>query len=153
MSKHILLSGLTLVSVILATAANSYAELAPGISPLTIKRIERSQTPERNNNRTYNNNYNNRQVATNSERSMQYVRLGLASQKRGNERQALIHYYSALKLDQTNAVAFMAAGNLLGETEEGITCMKAAVILFQRQGNQEGYELATAWLQERGVGE
>lgn len=147
MFKHILLSGFTLVSIILTTAANSHAELAPGIDTLTIKSIQRSKAPTGNNN----NNYNNSQIAINTQRSMQYVRQGLTAQKRGDERQALLYYYRAVKTDKTNAVAFMAAGNLLGESEEGIACMKAAATLFRQQENQEGYELAMGWLQERGV--
>jgi hypothetical protein len=144
MSKQILISGLTLLSVLFATATGGSAELAPGVSTLTIKRIEQSKTPVRT---------NNRQVASASERSMAYVRQGLAAQKTGNDRLALEYYYLAVKLDRTNAVAFMAAGNLLGDTDEGISCMKAAALLFQRQENQQGYELATSWLAEHGASE
>jgi hypothetical protein len=144
MSKQLLISGLTLLSVLFATATSGSAELAPGVSTLTIKRIERAKAPQR----SY-----NRQVASASERSMAYVRQGLAAQKDGNNRLALDYYYRAVKLDRTNAVAFMAAGNLLGDTDEGISCMKAAALLFQRQENQEGYEMATSWLAERGASE
>lgn len=144
MSKQLLISGLTLLSVLFATATSGSAELAPGVSTLTIKRIEQSKTPTRT---------NNRQIANASERSMAYVRQGLAAQKAGNDRLALEYYYRAVKIDRTNAVAFMAAGNLLGDTDEGISCMKAAALLFQRQENQEGYEMATNWLAERGASE
>jgi hypothetical protein len=144
MSKQLLISGLTLLSVLFATATSGSAELAPGVSTLTIKRIERAKAPQSN---------YNRQVASASERSMAYVRQGLAAQRAGNDRQALEYYYVAVKIDRTNAVAFMAAGNLLGDTDEGISCMKAAALLFQRQENQEGYEMATNWLAERGASE
>ncbi|AFY91779.1 tetratricopeptide repeat protein [Chamaesiphon minutus] len=144
MSKQIFISGLTLLSVLFATATSGSAELAPGVNTLTIKRIEESKTPSRT---------NNRQFANASERSMAYVRQGLAAQRAGNDRLALEYYYRAVKLDRTNAVAFMAAGNLLGDTDEGISCMKAAALLFQRQENQEGYEMATNWLAERGASE
>jgi Cohesin loading factor len=153
MFKHFLLSGLTLVSPILVTASNAHAELAPGIDTLTIKTIQRSKVPVENNNNRNNSNNSNTRVATNSQRSMQYVRQGLSSQKRGDEKQALLYYYKALKLDKTNAVAFMAAGNLLGESEEGIACMRAAATLFRQQENREGYDLAMGWLQERGAAE
>jgi tetratricopeptide (TPR) repeat protein len=143
MSKHILACGLTLVSVILATTAKAPAELAPNVNSLTIQTANPAKTPARTNKQ--------RQIAADTESSMRYVRRGLAAQKQGDERQALLFYYEALKLDRTNAVAFMAAGNLLGDTEEGITCMKAAALLFQQQQNREGYEMATSWLQERGA--
>lgn len=145
MSKHLLVCGLTLVSVILATAEVAPAELAPNVNSLTIQTANPAKTPASTNNKQ-------RQLAADSESSMRYVRRGLTAQKQGDERQALLFYYEALKLDRTNAVAFMAAGNLLGDTEEGITCMRAAALLFQQQQNQEGYEMATSWLQERGTG-
>ena len=145
MSKHILVGGLTLVSIILATAAKAPAELAPNVNTLTIQTANPAKIPARTNNKQ-------RQLAADSQSSMRYVQRGLAAQKQGDERQALLFYYEALKLDRTNAVAFMAAGNLLGDTEEGITCMRAAALLFQQQQNQEGYEMATSWIQERGAG-
>ena len=74
---------------------------------------------------------------------MDYVSRGWAEQQAGNEREALLHYYQALQIDKYNGVAFFAAGTLLGKTEEGISCVKAAVLLFQAQGNQLGYDTAT----------
>jgi tetratricopeptide (TPR) repeat protein len=150
MYKNIVIASLTLASVLLASISSTRAELASDINSLTIKRIERSvtntttTTPIREQG-------TQRQVATNSQQSMKYVQQGWAAQKRGNQRQALIYYHQAVKLDQTNAVAFLAAGNLLGETEEGVTCVRAAVVLFQAQGNQEGYRIAVNWLEEHGV--
>jgi cytochrome c-type biogenesis protein CcmH/NrfG len=144
MYKNTVVASLTFVSILLTSVASTHAELTRDINPLTIQKIERSTT-------TTNDRSNQRQVATNSQQSMRYVQLGWAAQKRGNERQALIYYHKAVKLDQTNAVAFLAAGNLLGETEEGVTCIKAAVVLFQAQGNQEGYNIAVNWLEEHGV--
>jgi tetratricopeptide (TPR) repeat protein len=84
---------------------------------------------------------------------MGYVKMGMDAQKQGDPTQALEYYYQAVKTDQTNAVAFLLAGNLLGETEDGIACIKAARTLFQVQENQEGYELAVTWLKEHGIAE
>jgi hypothetical protein len=164
MSKNTLVAGLTLLSVLFATASNTKAELAPHINSLTIKNIERSNTQERANpveestttperSNTPERTNKRRRVATNSQRSMRFVKLGWEAQQEGEKDQALLYYYKAVKTDQTNAYAFMAAGNLIGDTEDGITCMKAAVALFRAQGNQEGYKASMAWLEQRGVAE
>jgi hypothetical protein len=93
-------------------------------------------------------------ATNNRDRSMEYVKKGLAvQQEAGNEMEAMLYYYEALKIDVTNPAAFMAAGNLLGNTEEGIQCVKAAALLFQAEENQAGYELAMNWLAERSVSE
>lgn len=142
MFKQISIAGLTFLSVLLTSATSSLAELAPEVNSLSIKRIERSNTAPVD---------NNVQLAADSERSMQYVRQGLAAEKTGDKPQALEYYYQALQIDQTNAVAFLAAGNLLGNTKEGILCVQTAAFLFQQQENTEGYELASNWLKEMGV--
>jgi hypothetical protein len=164
MYKNTFIAGLTLLSVFLASATSTRAELARDINSLTIQNIERSTTntgrsttntgrSTTNTERSTTNNErgSQRQIATNTQQSMRYVQQGWAAQKSGNERQALLYYYRAVKIDKTNGVAFLAAGNLLGETEEGVTCVKAAVNLFRAQGNQEGFDLAMGWLQEHGV--
>ncbi len=154
MSKNVLIASLTLISVIFGTAIGTKAELAPNVNSLTIKTIERSNdgssSTQPNSNRPQR---NNRRVATNSRRSMNYVKLGWEAQKNNDNDQALLYYYKAVKADKTNAYAFMAAGNLLGETDDGITCMKAAVALFKQQGNQEGYNVSLGWLEEHGAAE
>lgn len=145
MSKQLIISGLTFISVAFASITSTHAELARGVNSLSIKNVGTATTNQRRNDPP------KQQIASNSEQSMRYVRLGMTAQKRGDERQALLYYYQAVKIDQTNAVAFLAAGNLLGETEDGIICIKAAVALFQVQGNQQGYDLAMSWLDERGI--
>lgn len=145
MSKQLIISGLTFLSVVFASASSTHAELARGVNSLSIKNVSSSTTNQRRNDPP------KQQIASNSEQSMRYVRLGMTAQKRGDETQALVYYYQAVKIDKTNAVAFLAAGNLLGETEDGIICIKAAVALFQVQGNQQGYDLAMSWLDERGI--
>ncbi len=142
MFKSTFVSSLTLISVLLATATTAHAELAPRIDSLTIQNIERSQeAPEVSNDDT-------RQAAANHEQSMEYVQLGWAAQKKGQKEQALVYYDKALKLEETNAYAFMAVATLLGGTKDGITCMKAALVLFEQQENKEGVEIAATWLRE-----
>jgi tetratricopeptide (TPR) repeat protein len=142
MSKHIFISGLTFVSILIATASDTHAKLAPNANSLTIQQLDRS-IPQQSSRHP--------QIASAGDRSMKYVEMGMAAQKEGDEKQALEYYYQAVKIDQTNAVAFLLAGNLLGDTEDGIACVKAAGVLFQVQENQEGYELAMTWLKEHGV--
>jgi hypothetical protein len=148
MARHQLIASLTLFSIAIASASSTHAELAPNvnINSLTIDKIDRATT-------TTERTTPNRQLTSATQRSMRYVQMGWAAQKRGQDRDALMLYYKAVKLDKTNAYAFMAAGNLLGDREEGVTCMKAAVKLFRSQGNQEGYNIATSWLEEHGVGD
>ena len=143
MFKSTFVSSLTLVSVIFGTAAGTHAELAPSINSLTIQNIQRAQeAPEVK---------NDEGNAEEREQSMKYVQLGWAAQKQGKKEQALLHYDKALKLDETNAYAFMAVATLFGGTTDGITCMKAALVLFEQQENQEGVQIATAWLKEYSV--
>jgi tetratricopeptide (TPR) repeat protein len=141
MLKSTFASGLTFISILLATANPAHAELAPNIDSLTIQKIERSQAPEVSDDRQ----------SANREQSMQYVQMGWAAQKEGQNEQALIYYDKALKLEETNAYAFMAVATLFGGTEDGITCMKAALVLFEQQENPEGVKIATAWLKEYGA--
>jgi hypothetical protein len=160
MSKNTLVAAVTLFSVLFATATSTKAELAPHINSLTIKNIERSNTQERANPATEESTpqqpantpqrKKNRGVKTNAKQSMQYVKLGWDAQQEGDKDRALLYYYEAVKADKTNAYAFMAAGNLIGHNEDGHTCMRAAVALFEVQGNKEGYIAATNWLQEGG---
>jgi hypothetical protein len=148
MARHHLIASLTLISIAIGSASSTHAEISPDVNlnSLTIEKIDRATTETE---RSAPNPPNT--IAT--QRSMRYVSMGWAEQKRGRNRDALVLYYQAVKLDKTNAYAFMAAGNLLGDRQEGITCMKAAMKLFRSQGNQEGYNIATGWLEEHGVGD
>jgi hypothetical protein len=97
-----------------------------------------------------------RSIAATNDRdlSMEYVKKGLAAQQEaGNEIEAMQYYYEAVKIDITNPAAFMAAGNLLGNTEDGISCVKAAALLFQAEGDRAGYEMAMEWLAQNGIAE
>lgn len=84
---------------------------------------------------------------------MAYVEKGLAAEEAGDETQAILYYYEAVKIDITNGFAFMAAGNLLGNIDDGKICVKAAALLFQAEQNEVGYKLAMNWLAECGVSE
>ncbi len=157
--KNTFLTGLTLATLVLATATSATAELAPRINSLTIKNIERSNSPERSNTQERSNpqersnapertNRRRPRVATNSQKSMEYVKLGWAAQKKGDKDEALRYYLKAVQTDKTNAYAFMAGGALIGHNEDGTVCMQAAAKLFRDQGNEEGYKVAKAWLAE-----
>jgi tetratricopeptide (TPR) repeat protein len=151
--KNSFLTGLTLATFVFATTSTSAtAELAPQINSLIIKNIERSNPQVRSNIRESSTTPelgNSSRVATNSEKSMEYVKLGWAAQKNGDNDKALRYYLKAVNTDPKNAYAFMAGANLIGHNEDGITCMKAAAKLFREQGNEEGYKVAQAWLAQK----
>ena len=152
MFKHLIVSALTLATVLGVTATTSQAKESHQVKSLVITNATKSNNQlNRSNNKRIIDDTSNRQIASNGDRSMEYVRRGWAEQQSGNKQQALLSYYQALQLDQYNGTAFLAAGTLLGNTEEGITCIKAAALLFQVQGNQVGYDAATAWLENWGI--
>ena len=86
-------------------------------------------------------------TSSDRDRSMVYVKSGYEAQEAGNEELALANYYTAMKVDPTNGYAFLLAGRMLGATEAGIECLKAAAQLFTEQNDARGYELASALLQ------
>jgi tetratricopeptide (TPR) repeat protein len=145
MSKHILIAGLTLVSVFFSSATSSHAEIAGNVNSLTIQNIERvpddapldEPTP--------------RSTIDVNKRSLRYTELGFSAQKKGKKEEALGYYVKAVETDPANAYAFMLAGTLLGATKEGIVCMKAAATIFRQKGDREGYDLAINWLEVNGV--
>jgi cytochrome c-type biogenesis protein CcmH/NrfG len=145
--KNTLLAGFTLVSILLATATSVRAERAPNFNLKINTTIEEATGEEPTSERTP------KRVATNSQQSMRYLRLGVAAYEKGQNVEALQYYVKAIESDSTNAYAFMGAGTILGGSKEGILCMKAARMLFQEQGDREGYGIATKWLQAYAVSE
>jgi tetratricopeptide (TPR) repeat protein len=146
MFRTTLISCLTLAAILLGTAHNTRAELSPSLKSSPINPVESNRT---NNKRPS----EDRRVANDSEQSMKYTRMGWESQKNGETTTALKYYTQAVELDPNNGYAFMAAGSLLGQTKEGILCMKAAAMLFKQQGNQEGYTASVNLLGEWGIPE
>jgi cytochrome c-type biogenesis protein CcmH/NrfG len=144
--KNLLLAGFTLISISFATATSVKAEFSP-TSGLKLTTIEDVTNEESTSERTP------KRVATNSQQSMRYLSLGVAAHEKGQQVEALQYYVKAIESDSTNAYAFMAAGTILGGSKEGILCMKAARMLFQEQGNRDGYAIATRWLQTNAVSE
>jgi hypothetical protein len=158
MKRNIFISGLTILSVLFATITSVKAELSPDVNLLKIQNIERDAdtdaeeptertAPERSNKRS-NSRRNNRQLAANTAKSMEYVQLGMEAHKAGDREKAVLYYYEAAKLDETNGYAFMGAAMVAGGTKDGITCMKTAATLFRIQKNQKLYDLATRWLEQ-----
>jgi tetratricopeptide (TPR) repeat protein len=152
MQRNIFISGLTLLSVLFVTATSIRAELASDVN-LKIQNIERDAdieteetqeepTPKRQNPRR-----KSRQLAANSERSMEYVQLGVQAYEAGDKEKAILYYYEAVKIDETNGYAFMGAAVVAGATKDGIICMKTAAALFKIQKNQKAYDVATRWLE------
>jgi Flp pilus assembly protein TadD len=155
MFKHIFVSGLTLVYVLLVVTTNSHAEGSHQLKTLAIKNVTQSvNNINRSTSDQITNDSEKSQIASNSDLSMRYVGMGWAAQKRGEDIEALIYYRQAIELDETNAVAFMALGTLLdkvGKTEEAIISVKVALVLFAAQDNKEGQDLGMSWLEAHGV--
>jgi hypothetical protein len=140
--KNLLLAGFTLISISFATVTSVKAEFSPSYQlkiNTTIKEITDEETTS--------------ERAPNRGASMRYLSLGVAAYKKGQNVEALQYYVKAIESDATNAYAFMGAGTILGSSKEGILCMKAARLLFQEQGDREGYAIATQWLQSYAVAE
>jgi tetratricopeptide (TPR) repeat protein len=137
MYKKIFISSLTLASVLLGTINNAHAALTSNSKTISVVQIETRKSDRY-------------QIAatTYSSQSMRYLELGMAAQKQGRDKQALLYYYKAITADETNAYAFMGIASLNGANDEGILYMTAAATLFKYQDNQKGYELAMKWLKE-----
>lgn len=142
MFRTTLISGLTLATILLGTAHSTRAELSPSLINATDSNRTSNERPNQD-----------RRVASDSEQSMKYTRMGWEAQKNGDKTTALKYYTQAVELDPQNGYAFMAAGSLLGQTKEGILCLKAAAMLFKQQGNQEGYTVSVNLLGEWGISE
>ena len=140
--KNLLIAGFTLISISFATATSAKAD-SPAVHLKINTTIEEVTGEERTSER----------VDTNSQQSMQYLSLGVAAYKKGQNVEALQYYVKAIESDSTNGYAFMGAGTILGGSKEGILCMRAAQMLFQEQGDREGYNIATRWLQSYAVAE
>lgn len=82
------------------------------------------------------------------EKSMEYLKVGYKAQEEGNEELALANYYTALKVDHSNGYGYLLIGQMLGNTEDGINCVKAAIELFKAEGDRDGYQLAVGLLKE-----
>ena len=110
-----------------------------------------NNSSNRNNNNTSNNNNNSNSTSSSNKRSksMEYLRRGLVARKAQENSQALEYFAAAAKADSQNAFAFMALATTLGHSKQGLTYMKIAAGLFDRQGNQEAYRLATQWLEQK----
>ncbi len=111
-----------------------------------------------NRNNSHNNNSNNSNSNSNSSRnnssnkrsqSMEYLRRGLVARKAQENSQALEYFAAAAKADSQNAFAFMALATTLGHSTQGLSYMKTAMTLFDRQGNKEAYRLAKQWLEQK----
>jgi hypothetical protein len=81
--------------------------------------------------------------------SMEYLRRGLVARKAQENSQALEYFAAAAKADSQNAFAYMALATTLGHSKQGLSYMKTAMLLFDRQGNKEAARLAKQWLEQK----
>jgi tetratricopeptide (TPR) repeat protein len=81
-------------------------------------------------------------------RSMAEFSLGWDAYKKDEHLSALEHFSESVKLDPNNPYAYMGLAIVSGKTSEyGPAFMKHSADLFEKEGNQEGYDLAIEWLQ------
>jgi tetratricopeptide (TPR) repeat protein len=86
---------------------------------------------------------NNTDLAANNRgRSLKYQQIGIEAHKAEDYETALENYYLALNLDPENGHVWLLAGSILGNSEEGIKCIRIAAQLFKLQGDREGYQAA-----------
>ena len=117
-----------------------------------LDRANNSNNTNSTNNTTNNSNSSNRNnnsSNSNRSKSMEYLRRGLVARKAQENSQALEYFAAAAKADSQNAFAYMALATTLGHSKQGLTYMKIAAVLFDRQGNQEAYRLAKQWLEQK----
>jgi hypothetical protein len=145
MLKNIIVSSLTLAAIVFGTTSNASANLSLQAIDLVNRPHPSIAQLNRHNHLAQANDLR--------DRSMSLVEQGLAAQEAGNEIEAMLLYVQAVEIDMTNPAAFMAAGNLLGNTKEGTQLVQAAAILFNAEQNETGYKLAMSWLAEHGVSE
>ncbi len=81
--------------------------------------------------------------------SMEYLRRGLVARKAQENSQALEYFAAAAKADSQNAFAYMALATTLGHSKQGLSYMRTAMGLFDRQGNKEAARLAKQWLEQK----
>jgi hypothetical protein len=105
----------------------------------------------RNNSNNSNSNSNSSRNNSSNKRSqsMEYLRRGLVARKAQENSQALEYFAAAAKADSQNAFAFMALATTLGHSTQGLSYMRTAMTLFDRQGNKEAYRLAKQWLEQK----
>jgi hypothetical protein len=138
MIRNAILSSFTLLAIILGETGNARADLSRQAIDLVSSLNQ--------NIAQVNQNHKLAQLNDSRYRSMLYVKQGLIAQRQGNITDAAFNYYQAIQIDSINPHAFMGIGMLLGNTQEGLDCIKTAAILFDAEGDREGHKLAMDWL-------
>jgi hypothetical protein len=103
-----------------------------------------NSTSDNDSNSSRNNNSKNKRS-----QSMEYLRRGLVARKAQENSQALEYFAASAKADPQNAFAYMALATTLGHSQQGLSYMKTAMLLFDRQGNKEAVRLAKQWLEQQ----
>jgi hypothetical protein len=102
-----------------------------------------------NSNSNSSNTNNSNSNSNKQSQSMEYLRRGLIARKAQENSQALEYFAAAAKADPQNAFAYMAIATTLGHSKQGLSYMKTAMLLFDRQGNKEAARLAKQWLEQK----
>lgn len=106
-----------------------------------------------NNDRTQPQQHNlDRVAANNRARSIQDRQIEMSDRAAEDYDLAVENYEIALNIDPSNGDVWLLAGELLGNTEDGIKFARIAAQLFKLQGDERGYQSAIDLLKRFGVG-
>ncbi|WP_310484129.1 hypothetical protein [Chamaesiphon sp. VAR_48_metabat_403] len=90
-------------------------------------------------------------AANNHNRSIQYQQIEISTQAEQDYDLPVEDYEIALNIDPINGDVWLLAGELLGNTEEGIKFVRIAAQLFKLQGDERGYQSAIDLLKKFGA--
>lgn len=90
-------------------------------------------------------------AANNHGRSIQYQQIEISTQAAEDYDLPVEDYEIALNIDPINGDVWLLAGELLGNTEEGIKFVRIAAQLFKLQGDERGYQSAIDLLKKFGA--
>jgi hypothetical protein len=133
--QHIFLATIATLSITVSSDIKAaHADLASG----TDTQIHRSINSDK---------YQETSTSGDRTRSMEAFSLGWAAYEKKENLNALAHFYQAFEIDETNPYGYLGLGLVSGKTsEEGITFMKAAATLFEKEGSQAELEFCLEWL-------
>jgi hypothetical protein len=87
----------------------------------------------------------------NPDRSIQSQQIGIKDRATEDSSKGVDNYEIALNIDPSNRDVWLLAGEILGNTEDGIKFVRIAAQLFKLQGDERGYQSAIDLLKKFGA--
>lgn len=88
------------------------------------------------------NNDSSESTATDQDRCMELIQLGLSAYEQGNHQQELKFYEAAIQCDQSNGWGFLLYATTTDDSTEIIPYLEHAIELFEAANETEGLEKA-----------